>query len=115
MFLLAGSACAAGFLAYGIHWAFFDMERLPAGEHLTEATSPDGTYTLKAYASHGNATVSNAVRGELVFHEEKDKTKNIYWNYREESADIRWMDDDTVEINGRTLDVPHDTYDFRKE
>lgn len=40
-----------GFIGYGVYWAFFDMNRLPRGEYLTEETSPDGTYTLKAYLS----------------------------------------------------------------
>lgn len=33
--------------------------------------------------------------------------------YRENSANINWSDDDTVSINGVTLNVPDETYDFR--
>jgi hypothetical protein len=104
-----------GLIGYGVYWAFFDMSRLPTGEYLTEETSPDGTYTLKAYVTNGGATTSYAIRGELVFNDRNNKTKNIYWNYREETADIVWKDDDTVEINGHILDVPDDTFDFRNE
>lgn len=31
-----------GFIGYGIYWAFFDMNRLPTGEYLTEEMSPVG-------------------------------------------------------------------------
>ena len=105
----------AGVIVYGVYWAFFDMNRLPKGEYLTEKSSPDGYYTLKVFRTNGGATTSYAVRGELVFHEGKKKTKNIYWNEREETADITWTDNDTVEINGHTLDVSNETFDFRHQ
>ncbi|MBS4209487.1 DUF5412 domain-containing protein [Bacillus sp. FJAT-50079] len=101
-------------LAYGIYWAFFDMGRLPKGEYINEVTSPDGRYTVKAYVTNGGATTSYAVRGELNFNNEKRKPKNIYWQYRIEIATIRWVDHDTVIINHVELNVPKDTYDFRR-
>ena len=91
------------------------MNRLPTGEYLTEETSPDGKYTLKAYVTNGGATTSYAVRGELVFNQRNKKTKNIYWNYKEESANITWSDNDTVLINGHSLNVPKDKFDFRNQ
>ncbi|MEK4229637.1 DUF5412 domain-containing protein [Solibacillus sp. FSL H8-0538] len=100
-------------IAFAIYQLFFDMDSLPTGEYLTEETSLDGTYTLKAYVINGGATVSYAMRGELVFNKMGKKTKNIYWNYREKTAAITWLDNDTVEINGHTLDVPRDRFDFR--
>lgn len=99
---------------YGVYWAFFDMDRLPTGEYLTEQTSPDGTYTLKAYLTNGGATTAYAIRGELVDNN-SHKSKNIYWNYREEEAEIEWLDEDTVVMNGRTLEVPDEQYDFRNK
>ncbi|RIW28687.1 hypothetical protein D3H55_21160 [Bacillus salacetis] len=99
--------------AYGIYWAFYDMNRLPKGDYLTEQISPDGKYTLKAYVTNGGATTSYSVRGELVFNAKNLKTENIYWNYREETATIVWTDNDTVVINGHTLDVPNQKFDFR--
>ena len=103
-----------GFVGYGIYWAFFDMNRLPTGEYLTEETSPDGTYTLKAYVSIKSLS-SDAVRGELVFNKHNGKTKNIYWNYRESTAKIEWLDNETVEINGHKLEVPNEKFDFRNQ
>ena len=92
---------------------FVSMESLPKGEFLVDESSPDGKFTLKAYVTNGGATTSYAVRGELVFNEKNGKTKNIYWNYREEDAEIFWVDNDTVIINNHTLNVPKEKYDFR--
>ena len=105
----------AGAIAYGVYWAFFDMNRLPKGDYLNEKLSPDGHYTLKAYLTNGGATTSYAVRAELIFNEGNKKAKNIYWNAREDTANIIWIDNDTVEINGHSLDVPNDKYDFRHQ
>nr|WP_236597291.1 DUF5412 domain-containing protein [Peribacillus psychrosaccharolyticus] len=99
-------------VGYGVYWAFFDMNRLPTGEYLTDETSADGKYTVKTYVTNGGATTAYAVRGELVFNNSNKKTKTIYWNYREEAANISWTDNDTVEINGHSLDVPNDKFDF---
>ncbi|ARK23162.1 hypothetical protein SporoP32a_11405 [Sporosarcina ureae] len=114
VFLVVGLLFIA-LIGYGFYALFIDMNRLPTGEYLTEETSPDGKYTLKAYVTNGGATVSYAVRGELVFNEKSNKTKNIYWNYREENASITWTDNDTVVINGHSLDVPKDKFDFRNQ
>lgn len=103
------------FLAYGVYWAFFSMSRLPKGELITEVKSPNGTYTVKAYQTNGGATVSYAIRGELNFNTVNKKTKNIYWNYREDKATIEWIDDGTVIINGHELDVPREKFDFRRQ
>ena len=65
---------------------------------IAESTSPDGTYTVNAYVSDGGATTPYTVS---------------YWQYRENAADITWVDDDTVKINGVILDVPNETYDYR--
>jgi hypothetical protein len=102
-------------VGYGFYWAFFDMNRLPTGEYLTEEISPNGKYTLKAYVNNGGATSSYSIRGELVFNEKGNKTKNIYWNYREDTANIIWTDNNTVVINGHTLDVRRDKFDFRNQ
>ena len=104
-----------GVIGYGVYWAFFDMDRLPTGEYLTEETSPDGTYTIRAYRNNGGATTSYSIRGELVFNKNNSKTKNIYWNYREDTAEIEWTDNDTVIINGHTLEVPNERFDFRNQ
>lgn len=114
-FLAVISLLIVALVGYGVYWAFFDMNRLPEGEFLTEEISPSGEYTLKAYVTNGGATTSYSVRGELVFNEKKNKTKNIFWDYREERAEIVWRDNHTVVINGHELDVRKDKYDFRRK
>lgn len=91
------------------------MNRLPKGELIEEVESPSGQYTIKAYRTNGGATVSYAIRGELNYNLSKKKPKNIYWNYREEYADIEWVDNDTVIINEHRIDVTKDRYDFRRD
>lgn len=102
-------------ISYGFYWAFFDMNRLPKQELIAEVKSPDGAYTVKAYLANGGATTSFAVLGELNFNNDKRRPKNIYWNYREDYADIKWIDNNTVTINGHKLDVPYQTFDFRRD
>ncbi|EGQ27947.1 hypothetical protein HMPREF9372_0055 [Sporosarcina newyorkensis 2681] len=36
-----------GLLGYGVYWAYFDMNRLPTGEYLTEESSPDGKVSIR--------------------------------------------------------------------
>lgn len=76
IFLVVG-LLLIGIIGYGVYWAFFDMNRLPTGEYIAEETSPNGTYTLKAYVSSPSLS-ADAVRGELIFNERNGKTKNIY-------------------------------------
>ena len=106
--------CIIVFLAYGVYWAFFDMDRLPKGELISEVQSPNGEYSIKGYLTNGGATTSYAIRGELNYNNSKRRAKNIYWNYREEEAIIEWVDNNTVIINGIELDVPNEKFDFRR-
>lgn len=51
------------------------------------------------------------VRGEV-----ECKTKYLYWNYPCDSVVIKWIDNDTVSINGVILeDINKDFYDWRRE
>ena len=115
IFIIFGCLLFFGIIIYGLYWAFFDMNRLPTGEYLTEETSKDGNYTLKAYLANGGATTSYSIRGELVFNNPDNKTKTIYWNDREETANIECVDNDTVVINGHSIDVSKDKFDFRNQ
>ena len=90
------------------------LNNLPEGELQNVYTSADNKYEISIYLVNGGATVDYAIRGEL-----KDldtgKTKNIYWNYHEDKADVVWIDKNTVSINNHILCLPDDTYDFRKK
>ncbi|MFD0675194.1 DUF5412 domain-containing protein [Cohnella sp. GCM10027633] len=114
LFILLPITLIICLIGYGVYWAFYDMNRLKGGELITQSSSPNGMYTIKAFRSSGGATTDFTIRGQLVFNLSSKKPKNIYWNYREFAAEIVWLDNDTVLINGHTLNLPNDKYDFRR-
>lgn len=78
-----------------------------------ELPSPEGTYTASAYLNNGGATTSFAVL-VTVKNNKTGWEKNIYWQNKCENAIMTWIDDKTISINGRTLNVERDVYDFRR-
>ena len=118
--LLVG-VCWGGLYAY-----FHSMASLPHGEFIGESTSPQGTYTVRLYYTDP-ALSSGGTRGELIINDTNRK-RNLYWEYNrylfEErfvlgsditGKDIEWEDDDTVIINGVRLNLPNETYDWRRD
>lgn len=103
-----------GVVAYAINWAFFDIQRINGQEYLTESTSPNGTFTVTAYLNNGGATTSYAVLGTLK-NNKNGKTKNIYWQYRCEKAEMEWLNNETIKINGIELNVKNEIYDYRRK
>lgn len=114
-FLLVVGLVFAGIMGYGIYYLFFDMNRLPTGEFVTEEVSPDGTYTVNLYHVPGGATTPDMTRGELVFNNQDKKPKTIYWDKEQETTTIEWSKVDIIMINDRTLEVPKERYDFRND
>ena len=102
--------CSIGYLVYSL---FFSLSNLPKGTFLTEAVSPTGEYSIRAYQVNGGATTSWAVRGELI-NQKTGYKENIYWDYRIDSAVIVWLDQETVVINGHELNIKRDVYDWRR-
>lgn len=90
------------------------MNNLPTGEFIKSYDSPTSNYTINIYLCNGGATTDYSIRGELVENHNMSK-KNIYWSYHEQEANVEWVDEQTVVINGRNLNVLKDIYDFRKE
>ena len=107
-------AIIAGGISYGVYWAFYDIQRINGQEYITESTSPNGKYTVTAYLNDGGATTGYAVLGMLK-NNNSGKTKNIYWQYNCEKADISWINDETIKINGIQLNVKNEIYDYRRE
>ncbi len=107
-------AVMVGGAAYAINWAFFDIQRINGEKYLNESTSPNGTYTVTAYLNNGGATTSYAVLGTLK-NNKNGKTKNIYWQYRWEKAEMEWLNDETIKINGVELRVKNEIYDYRRK
>ena len=102
-----------GLITYGVYWAFFDIQRIDGQEVITICESPDSSYTVTAYLNSGGATTAFSVLG-TVRNNKTEREHNIYWNYRCTTANINWVDDNTVNINGVTLDVRKDIYDYRR-
>lgn len=101
-------------LGYGIYWAFYDIQRIEGQEIIGEVSSPEGTYTVTAYLNNGGATTGYAILCSVKTNGQ-NKEKNIYWQYHCEEADIVWVDEYTVQINGVELNVEKDTYDYRHD
>lgn len=90
------------------------IARIKPQQLLTETQSPDGQYTVAFYLNDGGATTAHAVLGQVTDNS-NGKKKNIYWQYREDSVNLKWLDAQVLEINGKKLDIQHDTYDYRKD
>ena len=89
------------------------MNDLPNGDYIESYESPNGEYVVNSYLCSGNATVDFAVRCEAVNNKTGD-TRNIYWEYHFDTADVSWVDENTVLINGHYLNVITDSYDWRE-
>lgn len=80
---------------------------------LMVSQSPDGKYNLEAYRTEPGATVDFSVR---VYLTTDDRKAIIYDAYHEYEAEIVWIDNTTVSINGKTLDISQgDKYDWRTQ
>ena len=91
-----------------------NMGDLPTGKLLSTHISPENTYTINIYLCGGNATTDYSIRGEIVYND-NNETKNIYWNYHEETATVEWISDEIVIINDIKLDISKkEIFDWRK-
>lgn len=99
--LVSFSACAA-----------IGMDNLPSGELIKTSKSPNGQYRVDAYLCSGNATTDYSIRCAVVVIRTK-KSRNFFWQYHQENATIKWINDYIVEINGIKLNVLTDSYDWR--
>ncbi len=97
------SACSLG-----------DINSLPKGDLVKSVSSPNEKCCLNIYLVNGGATVDFAIRGEIENIETGEK-RNIYWKYHCEEANIEWIDDETVIINGKRLNILTDKYDWRTD
>ena len=80
---------------------------------LMVSQSPDGKYSLEAYRTEPGATVDFSIR---VYVANNNKKKIIYDAYHEYEAEIVWLDNTTVSINGKLLDISQgERYDWRKQ
>jgi len=102
------------FSSLGYHF-FVSMNGLPKGEMILETESPNNNYTIRAYLVNEHATVDFCIRCELIYNYKTKMKKNIYWGYREDAVEIEWINDNSVIINGRNIELPNGKYDWRIE
>lgn len=95
-----------------IYTRIYNINNLPKGRYLSSETSPNGKYKLNAYLYSGGATEDFTLRVEV---EDINATtsKNIYWKDHDKTANMYWINNETVIINGKKLNVLKDKYDFR--
>ncbi|OCB01081.1 DUF5412 family protein [Clostridium beijerinckii] len=101
-------------IVYAINWAFFDIQRINGQEVLNNLTSPKGIYTVTTYLNNGGATTNFAVLGVLR-NNKNGETKNIYWQYPCNKADMEWLNDEKIKINNIEINVKNQIYDYRRK
>lgn len=80
---------------------------------LTSSQSPDGKYNLEAYRTEPGATVDFSIRVYII----NGNQKNIIYDaYHEYDAKIIWVNNSTVLINDKILDISRgEKYDWRTQ
>ena len=71
-------------------------------EFLARSSSPDEAYTLDIYRHNGGATTAFTIK---VYSVGRLSRKLIYNAYRESEAEVYWLSDSEVSINGSVLDM----------
>lgn len=87
---------------FTFHSTFF----LPKGELVEKIDSPDKSYTAMIYRVNQDGLRVDVKRSFF-------RKKIIYWSWREADINVSWVDDYTISINDRILDVTKDVYDKR--
>lgn len=99
-------------------WTTFDMyssdlSDVPKGEFLFSSLSPSSNYTVQMYLVDCGNTLGRGVRGEVI-DMQTGQSRNIYWDLGEPNVIVGWLDEHVVDINGKSLNILTDTYDWRK-
>ena len=82
-------------------------------ELVIQSVSPNNKYTVNAYRVNSGATVDYSI--EVYLMEDSKKIKKIYDCYHERNVDIYWINDYTICINNKILDLEKgEKFDWRK-
>lgn len=95
-----------------VDFFFYNIKTLPEGEFLFSSMSPNGEHTVKVFLVDAGNNLGKGIRGEL-FCVETGKTKNIYWSINEDNAFVGWVSDTVISINGSSVNIDDDPYDWR--
>lgn len=115
LFCIVAAACslvvAASVVLFAYDNFFFDIKQLPKGEHIVSVTTPGDHFTIAMYKVQNS--MGTAVRGELLDNKTKT-TKNVYWETATDKAEVFWLNETMVSVNGNVVDVTADTFDSRR-
>ncbi|TRZ38515.1 hypothetical protein CEQ21_24320 [Niallia circulans] len=87
----------------------YNLEFLPKGFINKTVVSPDEKHEIKLYNISAYFMDYKTVRAVVVNIENK-KSKTIYSNVLNKEAEINWLDNKTVIIEGIKLNIERDTY-----
>lgn len=103
-----------GTIVIVIYQRDYNINNIPKGDFQEKLISPNQSYALQSYIIYsGSSITGNATRVEFINYITGEKY-NIYYNYPEHHIEMRWINDEIVEINGKKLNVFKDTYHWRK-
>lgn len=103
-----------GAIAILIYQSEYNINNIPEGEFQEELISPNQKYALRSYIiDSGSSITANSTRVEFINYG-TSKKYNIYYGYPEYHVEMKWINDEIVEINGKRLNVFKDTYHWRK-
>lgn len=84
--------------------ASIGMDNLPKGELIKQSVSPNKKYRIDAFLCGGNATTDNSLKCAVV-EIGTNNSRNFFWQYHNDTANIKWIDNKNVEINGKKLNI----------
>lgn len=84
------------------------------GELISEASSPNGEYSIKSYYIEGGNVSHSAVRSELIIKGHSEVIKDIYFDYNVNGVNMEWKSGDEVTINTHEISLPYGKYDIRE-
>ncbi|GAA4713528.1 DUF5412 family protein [Brevibacillus fulvus] len=80
---------------------------------VSESVSPDGKYRLKTYLMGGVLLRSDYTYiGEIEYGNERRK---VFWISGDKIDSLKWIDNKTIEIAGKKIDILSEYYDFRSD
>ena len=82
-------------------------------ERLEAVTSPNKKYKIVTYKVNCGATVDFSIIGELCTKD--NNCKEIYNCYHEQDSYVYWINDKTVSINNKILNIHKDKYNWKND
>ena len=86
---------------------------LPQGHPGQTLQSPNGDFKAQVYHMSGFIDYKN-VRVDIINNETKKK-EMIYYDYVDKALDIMWVEEDTLKIEEKYLQVDRDKFDYRTQ